>query len=187
MMQILTREEARTQGLKRYSTGEPCKHGHKADRLVSNRSCIKCGSKRAMAWASNHAEKLNKRKRMSRTEYPEKVRGYERARYQTDPRQKMLSAAKQRAAKRGVRFELTLDDIVIPAACPLLGILITIGDGVMNDNSPSLDRIRNEAGYIPGNVIVVSHLANRCKGSLRADDLIKLANNLKALEDKGFI
>ena len=30
------------QGLKKYNNGRPCKHGHIADRLISNDMCIIC-------------------------------------------------------------------------------------------------------------------------------------------------
>lgn len=40
----------------------------------------------------------------------------------------------------------------------------------------------NERGYVAGNVLVISYLANRCKGNLNADDIIKLGMNLKFLE-----
>jgi hypothetical protein len=41
-MDIITRQEAKAQGLKRYFTGLACKHGHVAERLVSNRGCYQC-------------------------------------------------------------------------------------------------------------------------------------------------
>ncbi len=36
------RDEARARGLKRYSTGEPCKRGHVAERYVSSNECVEC-------------------------------------------------------------------------------------------------------------------------------------------------
>ena len=35
----------------------------------------------------------------------------------------------------------------------------------MQDNSPTLDRIVPELGYVPGNVAVISWKANRLKGN----------------------
>lgn len=40
-MDIITRGEARAQGLKKYFTGKPCKHGHISVRLVFG-GCITC-------------------------------------------------------------------------------------------------------------------------------------------------
>jgi hypothetical protein len=106
----------------------------------------------------------------------------------------MLSAAKQRALKKGIEFKITIDDIVIPATCPLLGIALVIGSGAIADNSPTLDRIRNGEGYTPGNVMVISYVANRCKSNLSPEALLLLATNLMKItmpewlaQDKGFI
>ncbi len=41
-MNIITREEARSQGLTRYFTGVPCKHNHMCERLVSTTQCVEC-------------------------------------------------------------------------------------------------------------------------------------------------
>lgn len=39
---IISRQEAISQGLKRYFTGKPCPHGHTAQRIVSNYACAEC-------------------------------------------------------------------------------------------------------------------------------------------------
>jgi hypothetical protein len=45
-MKIITREEARAKGLKRFFTGEPCLHGHVCERGVSNGYCVDCNRER---------------------------------------------------------------------------------------------------------------------------------------------
>jgi 5-methylcytosine-specific restriction endonuclease McrA len=40
--QIVTREEARATGLKRFFIGERCSHGHIAERYVSSTGCVAC-------------------------------------------------------------------------------------------------------------------------------------------------
>ena len=39
---LISREEAITKGLTRYYTGEKCSHGHRAERIVSTRTCVLC-------------------------------------------------------------------------------------------------------------------------------------------------
>ena len=39
---IISCAEAKAQGLKRYFTGKPCKHGHVAERSVGSSNCIAC-------------------------------------------------------------------------------------------------------------------------------------------------
>lgn len=50
--------EARELGGKRYFTGDPCKHGHIAPRLVSNRRCIACSYEATQAWKDNNPEHM---------------------------------------------------------------------------------------------------------------------------------
>lgn len=84
----------------------------------------------------------------------------------------MLNAARSRAKKRGVPFSITADDISIPSHCPILSLPLVQGSG---DGSPSLDRIKPELGYVPGNVIVVSNRANRIKNDATPQELYALA------------
>lgn len=44
------------------------------------------------------------------------------------------------------------------------------------NNSPSLDRIRNELGYVRGNVIVISNRANRLKSDASIEELRDIAS-----------
>ena len=57
-----------------------------------------------------------------------------------------------------------------------------MGAGAQGDNSPTLDRIDNSAGYVPGNVWVISSLANRCKNDLSADEIIMVGTRLKQIQ-----
>jgi hypothetical protein len=51
--------------------------------------------------------------------------------------------------------------------------------------SPALDRIVPHLGYVPGNVVVVSHRANFIKNNATVDELELIARNLKRiLENK---
>jgi hypothetical protein len=46
---------------------------------------------------------------------------------------------------------------------------------VSGDTSPTVDRLRPELGYIPGNVIVISHLANRIKSTASSMQVLQVA------------
>jgi hypothetical protein len=39
---IITKEEAKASGRKRYYTGEPCQHGHVCERFVKRSWCVEC-------------------------------------------------------------------------------------------------------------------------------------------------
>jgi hypothetical protein len=40
MLEIVTRQEARDRGLKRYFTGQKCKRGHVAERWTCDANCV---------------------------------------------------------------------------------------------------------------------------------------------------
>lgn len=42
VMEIITRDEAITQGRTRYFTSQPCKHGHISERYTSTTGCVEC-------------------------------------------------------------------------------------------------------------------------------------------------
>lgn len=94
------------------------------------------------------------------------------------PQWKMHMRAKTRARERGFDFNIDLDDIVIPDMCPVLDIPINVNKGRSGAyvNSPSLDRIDNNKGYIKGNVQVVSQLANAMKGAATPEQLLKFSD-----------
>jgi hypothetical protein len=94
------------------------------------------------------------------------------------PEKKMLRRAQSRAKERGHEFNLELSDIHIPTHCPVLGISLVVHKGRSggNPNSPALDRIDNNKGYVKGNVMVVSHRANMMKVDASPEELLKFAD-----------
>jgi len=93
------------------------------------------------------------------------------------PEVRMYRRAKSRAAQSGLEFNLNKEDIKIPIQCPVLGIPLSTHKGTSGgrDNSPALDRVDNSKGYIKGNVLVISHLANMMKSSANKEQLIKFS------------
>lgn len=104
----------------------------------------------------------------------------DRAAHRKDPRPKMLWDAKRRARSQEVPFNLKKEDFVVPSFCPILGIPIFVGDGVASENSPSMDKIIPERGYVPGNVVVLSSRANRLKSDATLEELEKILAYIKA-------
>jgi hypothetical protein len=89
----VSRELARERGLARYFTGKPCKHGHVAERLLSNGDCIVCASLRAVRW--NKTPKGREYQRQyHRTP---KMREYFRQRDRTKKRRARKRATKKRS------------------------------------------------------------------------------------------
>ena len=87
----------------------------------------------------------------------------------------MVLAAKARATKAGVPFNIKPADLTIPHTCPVLGIPIIVGSDKGTDNSPSLDRVVPSLGYVRGNVLVISNRANRIKNNATVTELRRVA------------
>ena len=89
----------------------------------------------------------------------------------------LFKAAKARAQKFGLPFNLNVEDVAIPDFCPVLGIPLEFGlTKGFKARSPSLDRLIPELGYVRGNVRVISLRANTIKRDATAEELIKVAN-----------
>jgi hypothetical protein len=163
----------------------------------------------ARQWRAKHRDRLNADARLRRDRDREKINAQARARRAKDPEktkvlvrawfeknpdkmrayylknlpQKLLRAARSRAAKRELPFDIDLSDVVIPETCPVLGIKITpggLGEGLAS-SSPTLDRIVNEKGYTKGNVIVVSWRANRLKNDATVAEMRAILKFYEAL------
>lgn len=99
---------------------------------------------------------------------------------QENPIWSLLTSIKHRARKNKIPFNLTSDDIEIPDKCPVLGIPLFFSEKKATDNSPSIDRIIPEKGYVKDNIIVTSWRANKIKTNATIDELIKVAEFYKA-------
>lgn len=87
----------------------------------------------------------------------------------------LYQGAKQRAKKTGVPFSIEIDDIKVPDICPVLDIPLVRGGKRQHNNSPSLDRISPDHGYVKGNIVVISYLANRIRSNGSAEQIEKVA------------
>jgi hypothetical protein len=105
-----------------------------------------------------------------------------------NPVKRMLWAAKTRANKKGLPFNITEEDIIIPTHCPILNIPLQTHTprGKIRKESISLDRIIPELGYIKGNIEVISFLANTMKSNATPELLILFSKEmLKRYADFG--
>lgn len=91
-------------------------------------------------------------------------------------RKNLLKWSKNRAKKKGITFNLDLEDIVIPDVCPVLGLPLALAHDRPSNCSPSLDRIDPAKGYTKGNVQVVSYRANRLKADASLLELCAVAS-----------
>jgi hypothetical protein len=109
----------------------------------------------------------------------------------SNPTKFMLYCAKSRAKRDDVPFSIGYEDIVVPDVCPILGIRIfqnlDKGTHGPSANSPSLDKIVPELGYVVGNIQVISNRANTMKQDASLDEIIALGKWAQAQKDKVYL
>lgn len=142
--------------------------------LINKRSdsiycSTKCGNKiRNKLWKNKNPDKVKN----SRIERSRKIES------------RIYSSVKSRAKRAGIKFEIDIIDIVVPEYCPILGIKLNWnfgkGSGYHYD-SPSLDKIIPELGYIKGNVRVISSRANLLKSNAYVEELELILKDLKEI------
>lgn len=96
-----------------------------------------------------------------------------------DVRYTLVRNSKRRARARGIDHTIGVGDITLPERCPILGCVLARNRGKLSKDSPSLDRVDNSKGYIPGNVRVISFWANTLKDNLTADQIERLYKYVK--------
>lgn len=178
-MEIIKRAEARVLGLKTYFTGVPCANGHLEMRSVANGICYQCrrdsqnkyrasnlekDRKKSRNWYADNKQKAAEWKRNWIAQNPEKyVERRKKYRNKTESRaREMLTAAKHRAANKGVEFSIDYEWLVerlAPMRCELTGIELKMTDdeyvGKQSPFAPSIDRINSSKGYSKENCRVV--------------------------------
>jgi len=104
-----------------------------------------------------------------------------------DPVYSLFVRAKERAKKRNILFDIDKEYLksIYPKnnRCPILNIDFQLG--FLNeikknkDYAPSLDRIIPDKGYVKGNLVIVSFIANRVKNNVSVETLEKIVNFYK--------
>ena len=100
----------------------------------------------------------------------------------SNPAKYLWTRAKHTAKKRELEFTITPEDIIIPTTCPFFGWELTFTPGQPRVNTTiSIDRIDSSKGYIPGNVQVISWLANLMKTNATAEELLLFAKGVERI------
>ena len=109
MPQIISREEAKALGLKRYFTGKPCKHGHLAQRKVSNTECVVCAAAVCRNYYANnkeyHFRKTARYREENRERYNEYNRSYHAALTPEQKKRRQLFSTQASPEKRRENYE----------------------------------------------------------------------------------
>lgn len=129
-------------------------------------------------WTLKNPEKVRKIRKESKARFkvrhPEEFKEMNRKSALKNRDAKIVDGARSRAKRDGVPFDISREDIIFPEYCPILGIKLEHGKGVQSDASPTLDRFIPEAGYVKGNINIISAKANRMKSAGTIEDVYKL-------------
>lgn len=147
--------------------------------------CKSCNKKSRDDYYSKNKESIKEKRLKWREENKESIKLKKIEKRKEDPRKTMIYSAKHRAQKKGLPFDIELDDIVIPEYCPVLNIKLELYNESQSRSSPSLDRIDSKLGYTKDNVQVISWLANTMKTNASAKELKLFAEwVLKTFKEK---
>lgn len=119
---------------------------------------------------------------------PEKATAASRRWQEANPERTLLNQCKCNARQRGLAFDITLPQLMAmlePMACSATGLPLTFerrkGDKYTRSPwYPSIDRIDNSHGYVPGNVRVVCSLFNFMRSNHQDEDVLAVARALVA-------
>jgi hypothetical protein len=139
------------------------------DRII----CIHCGKEgEPFKKGRNVCKECRKKYRKKRPNNTSKEHKQNLRRAQ-DVRKILLRSARNRAIKKGLEFNLTIEDIVIPEYCPIFGTRIVLkrdtnhtNKSQKNYDGPSIDRLETNRGYVKGNIVICSWRANMFKGCM---------------------
>lgn len=164
-------------------------------RIVENRKCLNCGnefqvktcetkkSDKTQLFCKECSQSLTlwERRVIRMNKLPglrDKYLQQKREEFLRSYKKNLLNMARRRAKLKGLEFNLTEDDIVIPKTCPILEVPLIVGTKDNYEYTPSLDRIDNSKGYIKGNVQVISKKANSMKNSASFAELEAFCRNV---------
>ena len=165
-----------------YFNGNLCIHEHLSPRLVTSSKCQICLVDRESKRRKSVTIPIPRIKINSNLS-KEKGVG-------TTVEGRLFEYAKRRAKSKSRKFDITIEDVVIPNQCPILGIKIIKQWGLSEQNNqsrannPTLDRINSQKGYIKGNVEVISYRANILKKDGTSLEHMQIAKYIKKFSKK---
>lgn len=94
-----------------------------------------------------------------------------------------IARLKSSAAKRGLDFDLGYKDLLpLPSICSVIGVPLNYEAGKLVAESPSVNRIDNQKGYVRGNTEIISNKANMMLSNASKDELKAFVKNVALRE-----
>lgn len=145
--------------------------------------CNDCTRSEKREWATKYREANRSVVNERSNRYNKKLQKENPVRYSA---KQMYSSARKRANALGLPFNINTDYIqsISPQHCPVFGWHIKYGGGQKIKMSASLDKIIPKKGYVKGNVMVMSLLANTMKNEATPGELLQFSKWISRKEIK---
>lgn len=156
-----------------------CKRCKVEKLLLDNGRCEGCEQYCKTYYEEHKEQEIARAQKSNRKKSREEHNIYKKKSHRERPLVVMVRNAKYRARDKNLPFDLSVNDLTIPDTCPILGIPLCVNEKKSGGNSPSIDRLIPELGYVKGNVTIISHKANTIKNNASIEELEKVLNWLK--------
>lgn len=177
--EIISRDEAKARGLRRYFTGKPCKYGHVAERYIyAGCKCLGCDA----AFRKENIQKILTKNRARYAANPKKGRAQCLAWRVANPATQMLNNMRHRARQGGFCCTITKEQMAQKlrdtSHCPVksCGVSLKPNRGKLGPDSPSADRVSTRVGYTELNTRIICYRCNLIKRNCTAAQLRALAD-----------
>ena len=136
------------------------------------------GAEKAAKYRARHPLRVAQSNKKWRAKNPLRVAQYNKKWMAKNPLRDRFLKMRGKAKQRHIEFAIEFEDLVWPEFCPVLGIKLDYStgnkQGKPQEASPSIDRLDNNLGYLPGNVEVISFRANSIKRDATLEELKQL-------------
>lgn len=130
-------------------------------------------------YAARHPDKIKEREK-------NRDRGVRNAWHRRDrkanPGKALYKSCRQSAERKGLEFTLTQEqvvELVAPMVCSVSGLPLTTEEH-QGPWGPSIDRIDNSKGYVPGNVRLTCWMFNRAKAHWTDEQFMAMVRGIAA-------
>lgn len=127
----------------------------------------------AKRWYEKNRDKVLAARRAAYKENPNPRKQHNIDYAQSNREKYIHTQLRNRAKRRGLEFDLDVEDIVLPDLCPVLGVAMSLGtgSGKRSWQSYSVDRIDPTKGYVKGNIQIMCMRANVMKNDASVEEL----------------
>ncbi len=180
MSTIISRAEAKAQGLKHFYTGKPCKHGHLSKQFVSSRVCCACDVERKRAdkvgraaWRAENREKIAVQQAAWYAANREARAAYSAA-YRATPDGRAIrnaDAARRRAALMRATPEWADDTAIAAIYREAVELELTTGESYHVDHVVPLQSAYVCGLHVPANLRPLPGAENLSKNNCEWEDM----------------